>query len=408
MAASDDHRGIVGLDGLNNDILLRFFSSRLIQSEDMVRLALTCRRFGAKPRGVIGGLSLVDEGARQILRREVGGLKRYEREKMEEHEGEPWTKQYYELEGMFLEPEGVNLNHLWCDEAVDDYIARFEKKRLKIGTMMINGPEFHDFSDDEDSEPPSVPECNVERILRSISSIPMPNLRELQMNPSFFSESRDNIILHPSRLHWVLSGENTFKTLSIDNLYVRDQSELVALAKTFSSCTMMKELKIDQLLLCHSVKSVGVLMEALSNLQTWRKSGSSSRLMHSLGIPGKLNCDTMYVQESLSALQPTIEGIHVKQVRRFYGNDCGTLRLDSAPIRLAARANRVEVAEGLALRRVVDDGPVGGPFEEGARRQSNNMTQKVVQLSSSAQSRPCPSKLASHGFLRNGAPPPDF
>ncbi|EJK46526.1 hypothetical protein THAOC_34802 [Thalassiosira oceanica] len=373
-AAADDHRSrIVGLDGLNNDILLRFFSSRLIQSEDMVRLALTCRRFGAKPRGVIGGLSLVDEGARQILRRE------------------------------------------WCDEAVDDYIARFEKKRLKIGTMMINGPEFYDDSEDEDSEPPSVPESNVERILRSISSIPMPNLRELQMNPSFFSDSRDNIILYPSRLHWVLSGENTFKTLSIDNLYVRDQSELVALAKTFSSCTMMKELTIDQLLLCHSVKSVGVLMEALSDLPNLEKIWLVFETHAFMGDTREAKL-RHYVRESLSALQPTIEGIHVKQVRRFYGNDCPELKNwwyapmgypPPAHLRLAARANRVGRGgtrappgrRGWSRRRSI---------RRGRQKAVHNMAQKVVRLSSSAQSRPRPSKLASHGFLRNGAPPPDF
>lgn len=325
MAAADDHRSIVGLDRLNNDVLLRFFSSRFIQSEELVRLALTCRRFGAKPQGVRDGLSLVDEGARQILRAEVDGLRPYQREQMQKHGGEPWTKQYYELEGIFLLPQCVNLNHLWCDEAVDDYIATFERKTHKTGTIMINGPEFYDDSEDEDSEPPSVPEKNVERLLRSISSIQMPNLRELQMNPSFHSESRDNIILYPSRLHWMLSGENTFKTLSIDNLYVGDQSDLVALAKTFSSCAMMKKLTIDQLVLGRSVDSVGALMEALSDLPNLE----NIRLVfetHAFGGDAREARLRHYVRESLSVLQPTIEGIDVKQVRRFYGNYCPELK----------------------------------------------------------------------------------
>ena len=326
MSAAADHRDIVGLEGLSNDILLRFLSSRLIQSEDLVRLALTCRRFGAKPRGVIGGLSLVDEGARQIVRGEVGGMKcYYDRERMRKHEGEPWTKQYYELEGMLLESAWVNLNRLWWDEAVDDYIASFQKKRHKIGTVMINGPEFHDYSDDEDSEPPSVPASNVERLLRSIAGISMPNLREVQMNPSWHSECRDNIILCPSRLHWMLSGANTFKKLSIDNLYVRDQSEVVALAETFSSCTMMKELKIDQLLLCHSVKSVGVLMSALSDLPKLEKIWLVFETLAFMGENREAKLRN-YVQESLPILQTTIEGIGVKQVRRFYGNHCPELK----------------------------------------------------------------------------------
>lgn len=191
---------------------------------------------------------------------------------------------------------------------------------------MIFGPEFYDDSEDEDIEPPSVPDKNVERLLKSISSMRLPNLRKLLVGPSHHSESSDNVMLYSSRLCWLLSsGDSKFKTLDIRNLYARDEAELVAIAKAFSSCTSMKKLSIDQLVLGQSVKSADVLMRALADLpklETICIVFEAQSFWGDGNREARLGC---YVEQSLSILQPRIDGIAVKQVLRFHNHQCPQL-----------------------------------------------------------------------------------
>ena len=49
-------------DSLDNDIVIRFAS--YLHSQDLVSLALTCRRFGSND---VGGISLMEDTARQII-----------------------------------------------------------------------------------------------------------------------------------------------------------------------------------------------------------------------------------------------------------------------------------------------------------------------------------------------------
>ena len=315
----------INLDTLSNDILLSIFSSQYLRSEELVRLALTCRRFGTASTTDGRSLSLVNEAAKQIVDREIGGLRWYQKEEI--HDSDPWTKQYYDLEGIIvLISESVNLYHLWNEDAVDTYLERFEKKKDKIGTMMINGPEFYDDSEDEDSEPPSVPDGNVERLLTSISNMQLPNLRDLWVDPSHHSE-RDNIILHSSRLCWLLSsGKSQFKNLRISNLYVKNDVQLADIAKAFISCTSMKKLSIDQLVLGgQPVETVDVLMKVLAELPNLKTISIVFETHSFWGEDKREDRLNRYVDQSLSILRPRFEDIAVKQVRRFYRHQCPQL-----------------------------------------------------------------------------------
>ena len=269
------------------------------------------------------GMSLVDDAARQIVGREIDGLRGYQRDKIKG--GDPWTKQLYELEGQkFLKPESVNLNYLWQMETVDSYIEKFERKKHKIGTMMILGPDFYDDSEDEDSEPPCVPDRNVEKLLKSISSMDMPNLRHLTIDNSFHSDCRDNILLFPPYLIWLLSGGIKFKSLSVANLFVLRQSDLEEIANAFSSCTSMQELTID-FVFARGVETVEPLMRVLAGLPRLKTIRIIFEAQESFGGGSREDHLGHYIEQALPILQFAMDGVTVKQVKRFYNHMCPEL-----------------------------------------------------------------------------------
>ena len=259
----------VTLDRFSDEIIVNI-ASYGAEAIDMLRLALTCKRFGMKIDG--SDHSLVEEVARRTLIRELptagyriicaaardlDWLKERVEIKSDEStyndEGDSWMCLYYEWE-LCLQcwPDYLVLHKfIGSDDKFEGQMQDIQDPDRAVTKLVISGPEFdpefyeNDFYDDEGGYYHPRPEYLSEERIRKVfeAATKQPRLQEVYIKPGDSGVDREPE-LETSRVCMLLSPYCKFRTLRISNLLISNQTELEALASAFRPCKSIENLCI--------------------------------------------------------------------------------------------------------------------------------------------------------------------